>query len=812
MVEITPTKRRRIESSPETAARYPLSFLFSSLTYRQAPECLSTSSQSVVVTVPPNPNPPAINTITGDLYTNDLNKFLCHKTPVRLAEQYHKQHTITHLKWNHRGTALLSADETGKLAIWSLDGSVDNWSLTFEIDLQQPLAALVWLNADRFYAAHDTTTFTREKVLGPRNPYGYMAFVAITVHGEVNVQYQRNGPIFSSFRTTLPKSARDTSRSDVGCFGMVLAGLDDWRRISHAAATFGQDGNIYLATHYASTQPKSIHLYKIAVQFPTNPNQCVVCCQSVANIRLSTPPPLANFDPASVVTQLLLIEKNMNIQVVVGFGVTTDASYTGYLGRWELQEISHEVPIKSDTDEYIRDRRSVLKYKYGFSIPNCFITSLACTRGSGALALGLSDGSIHMQYRESGDRLGLFKGQTLDNTISPEFWQAVAPRQTSSGHSDTVAGIVFSPNGTHLMYIYSSGDFETTRVTDDEATKDIFNALEQLIKLGLLNNTDTLDIISELVRFGRCPEHKDIPEQIVNEALAAYEIYCGQGDANIFQAKPGMSQSLTTPDDWNLAQLGQAYGLALGTYKRLPTKRIQYINLTKAIQLPVILECFLGSCTSDYSDITEVLESKTVDIKHNLEFEPDSLWSLVSLANWILDLVRWMLREWNMLFNCKRPKNSKFADISARPVHAVLLVHKVSRVALQQILIMIHQFVQFITTSSYELVHLPESRPLLQRCAFNLLQNEPVALEDVLSFLFALDELEQSKENVNQWSLLLSSRLPQSVIAPAKVITAKYKDKCAQPAIYLEPHKEQLVDVICKRRIQPTQKVRCCVR
>jgi hypothetical protein len=36
----------------------------------------------------------------------------------------------------------------------------------------------------------------------------------------------------------------------------------------------------------------------------------------------------------------------------------------------------------------------------------------------------------------------------------------------------------------------------------------------------------------------------------------------------------------------------------------------------------------------------------------------DSLWSLVSLASWSFDYLRWILREWNMLFNRIRPHNS----------------------------------------------------------------------------------------------------------------------------------------------------------
>lgn len=41
--------------------------------------------------------------------------------------------------------------------------------------------------------------------------------------------------------------------------------------------------------------------------------------------------------------------------------------------------------------------------------------------------------------------------------------------------------------------------------------------------------------------------------------------------------------------------------------RRLPEKQIPFINLIKAIQLPIIYECFIGSCTSDITDITTVL-------------------------------------------------------------------------------------------------------------------------------------------------------------------------------------------------------------
>ena len=153
---MSPKKRRRVEptatSTTDPIARYPPKCILSNLLHRQAPQHICTSVHSVVITTPPKPNGPAIHALTGDHYTLDLpittntnsstsatsnnnttlpgattkannsnsNKTVLNKTPIRLAEKYHDQHTITHLVWNQKGTTLASADETGKLALWNL--------------------------------------------------------------------------------------------------------------------------------------------------------------------------------------------------------------------------------------------------------------------------------------------------------------------------------------------------------------------------------------------------------------------------------------------------------------------------------------------------------------------------------------------------------------------------------------------------------------------------------------------------------------------------------------------------------------------
>ena len=81
--------------------------------------------------------------------------------------------------------------------------------------------------------------FIREPFIGPRNPYGYLALVAVTVHGEISVHFQQGGKIFSQFSTSLPHTGHmGLGRADIGCFGMNLANSGQWYRISHASLTF----------------------------------------------------------------------------------------------------------------------------------------------------------------------------------------------------------------------------------------------------------------------------------------------------------------------------------------------------------------------------------------------------------------------------------------------------------------------------------------------------------------------------------------------------------------------------------------------
>ncbi|KAI8070723.1 hypothetical protein BC940DRAFT_295407 [Gongronella butleri] len=829
--------KRRAVSAPACTARYPLASLFASMAHRQPSSCLSCSSQGVMVCAPPRPKPLTLYCVSGDLYTMGhpapAQPATVKKSPLPLADAYH-QHTITHLEWHQNGTTLATADETGKLAVWHLENSVENWTLTYETNLKQPVASFFWLNAERQYVSSvnedQERVFTREKVHGPRNPFGYLAFVAVTVHGEVSVHFQRNGSIFSSFTTTLPITGhRDTCRSDTGCYGMWLAGLEDWERLSHASMALDQNGDLYLATHYAERLPKIVYLYKISLKFPQKTNDGAIFCEHVADLPFVQAPESALTpitDPETSITHVLLSKNMDGLQLHVCFAHQD----TSYMGKWQLQSTTQQIPSHyfepgGYGDSTLTNRCLDFQYMHGFVLPERLIMSARCT-SHGLISVGLSDGSIHMEFRSSHDT-GLLRSADDDqasSSIHDSFWQVAEGYQDDDEFADPVLGITFSPSETHLMYLLASGRVGTSRMTmDQKDTAPLVAKVEEQIKLCLLNRRDNLDLISEVIRISHLPEQQNVADRVISNALSAIESFFEQADMNRLLATSKPAVAFDLADELSLAKVRPAYGIAMGVYRRLPAKQIAFTNLTKALQLPVILDCFMASCTSPHTDIAEAIDIENDSNKGiKLAFQPESLWSLVYLSNWILDYTRWVLKEWNILFNSRHPKGSGFQDISKRSTHAVLLVHKASRVALMRILVLIDHFSDFVRQGQYEMTQLAETKAILERQVGSMMASEPVPTADVLAFLRALggvaglDDATKTAEIADPsfLSVLIGARMPSGDVLDAlKTVTREYRSKCAVPSIYLEKHRDYPVDVIRKRRIALTEKrVRSCIR
>jgi hypothetical protein len=85
-----------------------------------------------------------------------------------------------------------------------------------------------------------------------------------------------------------------------------------------------------------------------------------------------------------------------------------------------------------------------------------------------------------------------------------------------------------------------------------------------------------------------------------------------------------------------------------------------------------------------------------------------------------------------------------YGDITEKSVHAVLLLHKDSRIALVKILKLLHYFILYTSSKNYQLEQFAESQSLLQRFTSTLLNDEIIAIKDTIAFLNALDGLERN--------------------------------------------------------------------
>ncbi|CEG70969.1 hypothetical protein RMATCC62417_06775 [Rhizopus microsporus] len=741
----------------DKTAKYSDAFIFSSLTFKQAPQALSISKQNILISVPSEPIPSQVNWITGNLY----NYALIQKRRIELIENFHKQYAITHLQWNKKGNTFASIDETGQLALWQIQGPVDK--LLYNTHLKQPLAAFHWLDAEREYIS-DGDKLVREFKNCLKNPFGYLGFITITVHGEITVHYQRNGAIFSSFSAHIPSTGRrDIRRSDASCYSMSLSGIDDWQRISHAAIT-SIDNTIYLATHSVSCQTKEIQLYSLDIKFPTVDKKGAIRRKQVANVCL--------LEKAHV-TQMVF-KTGANLELYLGLGEKSDQTLKSYIQHWELSTVDQSLNLSIGT---ISAKHATLSLTSEIPIDAKFITCLKCTQ-DGNLVVGLSDGSIHLEISNH----GLLKSNETPSFDS-RFWCVVQPKK------DTISDIVFSVNETHIVYMYASGKIGVARITNDALNEQQVKHLRLKLVQCLLNNTDSTDLISEVSRISKVSK-TDIPLEIMQDVLKMYEQH-HEGD-----------------EEWNLGALQKGYGLALATFNEFPAKHVQSTNLSRAVQLPIILDSFIASCTSKYEDIEKALSKET---SIHLEFDPNSLWSLVILTTWIFDFLKWILHEWNILLHSEKHPISE-EMMYQKPVHAVLFLHKESRDYLKKILTFIPHFITFASSATYQLDHLPESQSLLQQYTDNLQKGPPVAISQVVDLLNDLSHLEANTKVSNRWSLLLTSTLQGYSIPKLQQMSLKYKDKCVKPCIYIEKEILAAYDPIRKRSLGDHVKTHLCIR
>jgi hypothetical protein len=126
---------------------------------------------------------------------------------------------------------------------------------------------------------------------------------------------------------------------------------------------------------------------------------------------------------------------------------------------------------------------------------------------------------------------------------------------------------------------------------------------------------------------------------------------------------------------------------------------------------------------------------------------------------------------------------------------------------------MTQHFIRYTSLANYQLSHIRESQPLLQKYVATL-TDEPVSREDVIQFLNALDNGIDDETTLmeNRWTVLLKSTLQGYSIEKIKSITTEFKERCAKPAIYLDQLPPYNYDVIRKRRLASGFMTRKCIR
>lgn len=153
------------------------------------------------------------------------------------------------------------------------------------------------------------------------------------------------------------------------------------------------------------------------------------------------------------------------------FSLYTDEkedTFEGFVATWQLKKVSQSINSSFGT---ITNDRIALVYQSGTNIQGRFISSLNCT-STGQIIVGLSDGSIHMKLAEGEGFLKNSNSNDMVESIDDSYWTVVEPHKTEDGYVDPIVDTVLSPNGTHLLYTFSSTKVGIARITNDEITTD----------------------------------------------------------------------------------------------------------------------------------------------------------------------------------------------------------------------------------------------------------------------------------------------------------------------------------------------------
>ncbi|CAG8506580.1 7368_t:CDS:10 [Diversispora eburnea] len=232
-----------------------------------------------------------------------------------------------------------------------------------------------------------------------------------------------------------------------------------------------------------------------------------------------------------------------------------------------------------------------------------------------------------------------------------------------------ITEFVTSPNGTLLLCKRYSGNLDCLDMADlnwasFQSNIDVMDcvwvmsACANKLTLCILNNMDHTDLENIIKKLSSTLK-KDFLEQILEETFT-----------NISGVFPNGFETSTSSDF-----LIRLFGLQLSLLKSCERDYITYFNILSVLHLRSLEIIFKNCYTFD----------KT--------FVMDSLQSLVSLTEWILDFFVYIIRNIYLLYATYKQGRVLASEKS----HIVLLYHTISRSALKNLLSFVEKFKDYIS-------------------------------------------------------------------------------------------------------------------
>ncbi|OZJ06357.1 hypothetical protein BZG36_00695 [Bifiguratus adelaidae] len=661
-------------------------------------------------------------------------------------KELHGHHDIVHVQWSQQGNFLATVDEVGRLGIWEIGETPRHLHLVFSRDAKQPIVSFLWFHAGRKYTMHTDASgnaeFTLERHIGPINPFGLLSFALLGADGELVVGYQHSQHIWDSFSRRLSKPVN------------VLSELCP---ISHADMMLHQDGTVVVAAYWSSCSSPPLVVYRVEVVFGARQKENVI------HPRFSFGLPLSSLkasedDPEFGLSNFMLCAREASMSLVT---VTTSKAEAA--GRSMLSVVK----LPKDTNAL-----SAIDSEYTPTIPNdlqiacdSLITCVSAT-STGQLLVGFRDGHVELEKAplQDDDAVHLVGGSNSHSTLGGQF---LALSSSSPQHQNAVLGLVLSPNES-LLASYHENNSVTSHdiaVTRQSFGSQGLGAIQHTITYCLLNQR-TFDDLTPLVMslFRSTKAGHDAVCEFLSQVASEY--------ANILPNNVASSTELS--DVPNFTASRNILGFCLGVFGQLGSEyRTEFTSTFSSLQLHQCFEALLSACTSDWTEVADVLNNTETSSKI-LQFDAGTAWTLIPVAIWLFEFCAWFLRH-VVIFTNTRTLIQGQPQRYHGPSHLSLLLHKGTRNCMLWATLLVIKFTQFFPTLA------EQGDQQAVDVAVNLLRQKeqecPFSIPEFCLLLREIGDLTDADlySNYTSVGILLQSTLSDSALEKSKEVIGKHQ-------------------------------------